>query len=229
MAPAAATPHDGCGCTGPATRPTGPQKSVWVWRSGVYRAGWQPHVCFTPRSEGRLRSQGSGDGSGAGGCLVTTATPGAAAQRGEARPARRGCPGLGGLRQEPHVLAPGLQVVGGPVVRRPHGLPHEQPHGLHVVLEDTDTPGVNSVPVSVLGAPRLSHASPGGGRGSGPSATSPPRAQPHSGETAVCAHGHRPTPGLRPRDQGDSAHRPAKYKRVAYASIQFSLQELKVV
>lgn len=39
------------------------------------------------------------------------------------------------LRQEPHVLPPGLEVVGRPVVRRPHGVAHKQPHGLHVVLE----------------------------------------------------------------------------------------------
>ena len=36
--------------------------------------------------------------------------------------------------QELQVPRPGLEVVRRPVVRRPHRVSHEQPHGLHIVL-----------------------------------------------------------------------------------------------
>ena len=207
MAPAAATPQDGCGCTGP---PTG--------RRGASGPGG-------PASTGPAggRTSASQPGPRGGSAHRAQATSGAGQPGREARQ-----PGLGGLRQEAHVLAPGVQVVGGPAIRRPHGLPHEQPHGLHVVLEDTDTPGVNSVPVTVLGAPRLSHASLGEAEARAPAprlrrGPSPTREKLPSAPTGTDP---RPGCGLGTRGQRTS---PLKVQTCGDTSIQFSLQELKVV
>lgn len=47
------------------------------------------------------------------------------------------CSSFSGYLQRSHVLLTDVEVIGRPVVRLPYGLPHKQPHGFSVVLQNS--------------------------------------------------------------------------------------------